>query len=104
MGSGQKKTWHMVKTPDISTFALEIHDTEHYCSPNDHSQPSTSMQLTTEEKIITVLFHQHSVLVNFKLSGDFRLPHFKTSVIFASAYLVPDTFAIYYRIRVIVSV
>ena len=42
--------------------------------------------------------------MNFKLPRDIRLADEKTSVIFASAYLVPDTFAIDYQIRVIGSV
>lgn len=62
------------------------------------------MQLTTDEIIKAVLFHQTSTSVNFKLPRDIRLPDEKTSLIFASAYLVPGTLAIYYHIRVIESV
>lgn len=62
------------------------------------------MSLMTEEKIIAVLLYPNFVLVNFILFRDIRLPNPKTSALFASAYLVPDTFAIYYHISVIGSV
>lgn len=43
-----------------------------------------------------MLFYPNFVLVNFILFRDIRLPNQKTSVLFTSAYIVPDTFAIYY--------
>lgn len=53
-----------------------------------------------EENIIAVLFHPNFILANF-IFRAIGLPNPKTSALFASAYLVPDTFSIYYPISVI---
>lgn len=56
-----------------------------------------------DRNIKAVLFHQNSISVNFKSPRGIRLPDEKPSVIFASAYFVPDAFANYCQIRVIES-
>lgn len=56
-----------------------------------------------DRNIKAVLFHQNSISVNFKSPSGIRLPDEKPSVIFASAYFVPDAFANYCQIRVIES-